>query len=85
MIRGGDFIPTLATGVAKLPVPRPERLYYSFGERVPTKDMPAGKASEWKIREKVAESIEQQLLELKQYRTEDREHNWGWLRKKITA
>lgn len=82
--RDGEILPTISTGVAKLPIPRPERLYFSFGDRISTLDTPKGKQGEWDIRERVAESIETQLLELEQYRQQDRVENWGWLRKKLT-
>ena len=80
----GDMIPTISTGVAKLPIPRPERLYFSFGERISTKETTNSRQGQWRIREMVAKSIEDQLSQLKEYRVEDREKNWGWIRKKLT-
>ena len=83
-LRGGDMIPTIATGVARTPVPRPERLYFSFGERISTTHTVPSKQGEWYIREIVAQSIEKQLAMLEDYRQQDREKNWSWLRKKLT-
>lgn len=82
--RDGEILPTISTGIAKLPIPRPERLYFSFGERISTQNSTASKQGEWYVRELVAQSIEQQLMELDRYRQQDRLENWGWLRKKLT-
>ena len=83
-LRKGDMLPTLTTGIGKLPVPRPERLYFSFGERIPTQHLDLNKDNEWSIRETVADSIETQLMQLNEFRRHDREQNWVWWRKKLT-
>lgn len=83
-IRGGEMLPTLATGLAKLPIPRPERLYFNFGERISTKGVAATQQGQWCVREQVQDSIEKLLMELQHYRDQDRVENWSWLRKKMT-
>lgn len=83
-IRDGEMLPTLATGLAKLPIPRPERLYFNFGERISTAEVAASKQGEWDVREQVESTIEQMLIDLKHHRNQDRVENWGWLRKKLT-
>ena len=84
-IRGGDLLPPLATGLFKLPFPKPERFYFSFGERTTTAQATAEASSIWNIREQVAQSIERQLVELQAYRSQDRQAQWGWLRKQLTS
>lgn len=84
-IRGGDILPPIATGLLKLPVPKPQRFYFSFGARISTQDVSEDEAGFWQVREQVAQSIENQLEALKQYRTQDKTQNWGWLRKQLTG
>lgn len=84
VVRGGEMIPTLATGVAKLPIPKPQRLYFSFGERVSTENLNTTSTEQWQIRDLVEQSIEAQLRYLESYRKQDRKENWSWLRKRLT-
>lgn len=83
-IRGGDILPPIATGLLKMPVPKPQRFYFSFGERIATQGVSEDDAGFWQVRAQVAESIENQLEALKHYRQEDKPQNWGWLRKQLT-
>ena len=83
--RGGEMIPPIPTGIAKLPIPRPERLYFSFGEAIKTTQYSTSQEDLWAVRTQVAQSIESQLSELKKYREIDKANDWGWLRKKLTA
>ena len=39
--RGGDTVMPMATGVAGTPLPRPEKMYFRFGERIPTRHLQA--------------------------------------------
>ncbi|MEM9992595.1 MAG: hypothetical protein AAGE79_00435, partial [Acinetobacter pittii] len=71
-------------GVGYLPIPKPQRFYFSFGERISTAEVVLNEKDIWKIREQVAHSIEKQILDLKNYRESDKNQNWGWLRKKLT-
>ena len=82
--RGGEMIPPIPTGVAKLPIPRPERLYFSFEEAISTQGYSTEKEDLWHICKLVSTSIENQLAQLKQYRETDRKQQWSWLRKKLT-
>lgn len=83
-LRGGDILPPIPTGVGYLPIPKPQRFYFSFGERISTLDIPHDEQGIWHIREQVAQSIEDQISELKKYRSTDKKQNWSWLRKKLT-
>lgn len=83
-LRGGDILPPISKGLGYLPIPKPQRFYFSFGDRIPTTSASHDDTGFWQIREQVAQSIEQQLEQLKTYRDNDKQH-WGWLRKKLTA
>lgn len=83
-LRGGDILPPIPMGVGYLPIPKPQRFYFSFGERISTLDIAHDEQGIWHIREQVAQSIEKQISELKKYRSTDKKQNWGWLRKKLT-
>ncbi len=83
-LRGGDIIPSLAKGLAYLPIPKPQRFYFSFGDRISTTEMGCHQEHAWALREQVAQSIEQQLVQLKDYRNHDKQ-NWSWLRQKLAG
>lgn len=83
-LRGGDILPPIPAGLGYLPVPKPQRFYFSFGERISTLDVVSNEHDIWNIREQVARSIEKQISELKEYRLTDKDKNWSWLRKKLT-
>lgn len=83
-LRGGDLLPPIPAGVGYLPIPKPQRFYFSFGERISTLNVANDEQGIWHIREQVAQSIEQQISELKKYRSTDKKQNWSWLRKKLT-
>ena len=82
-LRGGDVIAPLSRGLGPTLIPRPQRFYASFGERIPTAGLSADNDTLWAIREQVAASIYRQLDEMNAYRTEDRK-SWSWLRRQLT-
>lgn len=83
-LRGGDILPPIPAGLGYLPIPKPQRFYFSFGERISTLNVADDEQGIWDIREQVAHSIEKQISELKNYRSTDKKQNWSWLRKKLT-
>ncbi|ENU24011.1 hypothetical protein F993_01327 [Acinetobacter proteolyticus] len=83
-LRGGDILPPIPVGVGYLPIPKPQRFYFSFGERISTLNVVDDEQGIWNIREQVAQSIKDQISELKKYRSTDKKQNWSWLRKKLT-
>lgn len=83
-LRGGDILPPVPKGVGFLPVPKPQRFYFSFGDRISTLNAVNTEQDIWDMREQVARSIEKQIVDLKHYRESDKAHNWSWLRKKLT-
>lgn len=87
LLRGGDVIPPLGLGLGATPIPRPERFYFGFGERIATAHLQGMENDDeilWAVRDQVAQSIEQQLASLKQYRDKDRPQHWSWLRRTLT-
>lgn len=83
-LRSGDILPPIPAGLGYLPIPKPQRFYFSFGERISTLDVTQDEQAIWDIRVQVAQSIEDQISELKKYRSIDKKQNWSWLRKKLT-
>ncbi|MDX1693821.1 MAG: lysophospholipid acyltransferase family protein [Ketobacteraceae bacterium] len=82
LLRNGDVVFPLSTGLAFTPLPRPERFYFSFGEPIetaPFQDQAHDKETQWKVRKQVMESLEAELDHLKTIRYKDRD--MGFLRK----
>ena len=86
LLRGGDALPPVGKGVAHTAIPRPQRFYFSFGERIPTAALMEHAGDEstlWQVRDLVSQSIERQLDHLSAVQQKDREENWGWVRKTL--
>jgi len=83
-LRGGDAFMPLATGLGLLP--RPEKIYFAFGERITTAAMQTqseNKDLQWQVREQVEAKIYQLMDDLFALRAED-EAQWPTWRKKLT-
>ena len=82
--RNGDMIGPLVRGVGPTLLPRPQRFYFGFGQRISTAHL-GGRSDDaealWAVREQVARSVEQQIQRLQIYRKEDRLQNWSLLRR----
>jgi 1-acyl-sn-glycerol-3-phosphate acyltransferase len=82
--RGGDMIPPIVRGIGPTLIPRPQRYYFGFGERIATRRL-MGRADDpktlWRLREKVAHAVEDQIERLLVYREEDRLQHWSPLRR----
>lgn len=78
--RKGDLLPSLFTGIFFTPIPKPQKFYFSFGERISTENMQATPEQIWQLRDATAQSIQQQLKQLKQYREQDIS-KWSRLRR----
>ncbi|EAY30331.1 lysophospholipid acyltransferase family protein [Microscilla marina] len=82
-IRDGEELPPIVKGLGWTLLPRPERLYLSFGEPIDVSEF-AGKAddkaAQMAVREKVERSVKKQMDTLLKYRANDVE-NMGWLRR----
>lgn len=84
LTRNGDFVPPIAAGLAGTPIPKPQRYYFGFGERIPTahlQGLEGDKDVVWAVREQVAAAVEAQIENLKKYREEDRRQTWSTVRK----
>ncbi|MBL4587430.1 MAG: acyltransferase family protein [Flavobacteriales bacterium] len=78
--KNGDSLPPLARGIAFTPIPKPEKQYYSFGQRISTKEY-KGKTDEeslWELRSKVEMHLELEITKLRIKKLED--GDGGWLR-----
>jgi len=83
-LRGGDAFLPFATGLGLLP--RPEKFYFAFGERISTAHVQAesqNKDSQWQIREQVESAIYGLMSDLFAQR-EQEQAQWPSWRKKLT-
>lgn len=88
LLRGGDMIPPLGVGIGPTLMPRPERFYFGFGDRIPTVHLSGQDQDEqvlWGMREQVADTINGLVRQLSVLREDDRAAGWGWLRRALTA
>jgi 1-acyl-sn-glycerol-3-phosphate acyltransferase len=84
--RGGDSIGPLVSGIAGTNLPRPEKMYFMFGERIPTRPLQAAwknTDAQWQVRHEVEAAIYRQMDELFAIRAKDTD--WPWWRKKLIA
>ncbi len=74
-----DMIPPIVQGIGATPIPRPERLYFWFGEPVETRDV-VGRQDDAEVctqlRDAVRTSIEQGIAELRLTRAADPKRHW---------
>lgn len=83
LTRAGDMIPPIVRGLGPTPVPRPERFFFGFGERISADSYTAGAddpEAVWSLRERVAESIEVEMRALFELRGRDRPQWRQWRR-----
>lgn len=84
--RGGDTVMPWATGVAGTPLPRPEKLYFMFGERIPTRHLQAAahnRHAQWQVRHEVEQAVYRQMDRLFALRAQD--SDWSWWRRRLIA
>jgi 1-acyl-sn-glycerol-3-phosphate acyltransferase len=85
-LRDGDIVMPWATGVAGTPLPRPEKMYFMFGPRIPTRHLQAAaqnRAAQWQVRQEVEKAIYRQMDELFALRAKD--DDWAWWRRRLIA
>jgi len=88
LTRDGDMIPPLARGLGPTLLPRPQRFYFGFGERISTLELQGSAADPnalWALREQVAVAIEAELARLREYRSMDKPASWSRLRRWLTT
>ena len=79
-LKGGDTMFPLVRGIGPTMLPRPEKQYYAFGQRITTKQY-EGKIDEdtlWKLREKVELQLELDMTRMRIQKLED--GHGGWFR-----
>lgn len=82
-VRGGDLLTPLVRGVGPTLLPRPQRFYFAFGERIPTAHLQSATPDHdtlWAVREQTGDAIRALVDDLKARRVEDHA-NWGRLRR----
>lgn len=70
-LRDGDIFMPVARGIGLTGIPRPERFYFKIGKPISTKEFAGkenNKSAQWELRERVADSIECMIGELKEIR-----------------
>lgn len=79
-LKDGESIPPLARGIGPTFIPRPERQYYAFGNRISTKQY-QGKTDDeslWELRQHVELQLELDITRMRIKKLED--GDGGWLR-----
>ena len=71
-LRGGEAFMPWVTGLGFSPLPRPQRLYFSFAPALTTANQQITDASVWQLREQVKATIEHEIQALLSYRQRDR-------------
>lgn len=86
IFRQGEAVPPLLRGLGPTLIPRPQAQYFHFGPRIKTANMDdTDQTTLMAVRDQTAQSIYQQLSALRTYRDYDRDYNWSWLRRSLTA
>lgn len=84
--RGGDMLAPLVTGLGGSAIPRPEKMYFMFGQRISTKPLQAAyknSEAQWQVRHEVEAAIYEQMDALFVIRAKDTD--WPWWRRKLIA
>jgi 1-acyl-sn-glycerol-3-phosphate acyltransferase len=77
-LKNGDTMFPLTRGMAFTPIPRPEKQYYAFGQRISTKEY-KGKTDEdtlWELRTEVENQLELDITKMRIQKLEDGNGNW---------
>lgn len=85
LTRNGGLLLPVAKGLGPTAIPRPQRQYFGFGERISTdafRGQSGSKEAQWAVREQVEKAIQGQFDYLRAYREKDRHYNWSEWRKK---
>lgn len=82
-VRGGDLLSPLVRGIGPTLLPRPQRFYFGFGERIPTAHLQCAQPdhdSLWAVRRQTEQAIGKLVADLKRERAEDYS-SWGRVRR----
>lgn len=78
--KGGEIVPPLVRGIGPTLLPRPEKQYHMFGDRIPT-DRFKGDIKDdilWELREEVETKLELMITKLRIQKLEDKKSESGW-------
>ncbi len=78
--RGGDNIPPITRGLFGLGIPKPVKMYISFGKRISTSHYLKKYDDEenlWNLRNEVELSMNKQFITLLEYRKNDKKKTWN--------
>jgi 1-acyl-sn-glycerol-3-phosphate acyltransferase len=78
-LRDGEVIPPLARGLGFSILPRPERLYFGFTERIDTSRYDGREDDDeavFDLRDRVRDAIRDEIVRLHAYRSTDKETSW---------
>lgn len=78
--RGGDHIPPITRGLLGLGIPKPVKMYISFGNRISTSHYLKKYDDEenlWNLRNEVELSMNKQFITLLEYRKNDKKKTWN--------
>ena len=76
--KNGELMPPLVRGIGETIIPRPAKLYFSFGKRIPTaayKSRFEDKKTQDLVKRKVERSLYKQFGELFEIRDNDRDRS----------
>ena len=75
-----DIMMPVVSGIGKTPIPKPARLYYGFGEPIPTREFLGQEGIEevvWGVRERTRLAVAQEINRLREFRETDPERKWS--------
>lgn len=84
IMRDGDVFLPIAGGLLGMPVPKPQKFYFSFAERIKAQNFIDHPDSALQLRIQVEDAVQEQIRVLKQLRDYEKSNHWSWLRKKLT-
>jgi len=76
-LKNGETVFPLVRGIGPTPIPRPERQYYAFGERISTKEYDGRTDEEtlWEVRNRVEMQLELDIIKLRIRKLEEGDGN----------
>lgn len=79
-LKGGEHMFPLVRGIGPTPIPKPERQYYGFGQRISTKELKGDTSDDaiWKVREDVKTRLELLIAKLRIMKLEQKHEDEPW-------
>lgn len=78
--KGGEIVPPIVRGIGPTLLPRPEKQYHMFGERISTDRFKGDTTDEklWELREEVETKLELMITKLRIQKLEEKQSESGW-------